>query len=577
MKNIKILPKFIIILLPVSLVIAALLVIMYNVTNNTRDEMEDVLYGELYEGSTNLINADRDFYQAYVAAILSTHEDEDVDAQMADLDENYQQVLDRVATAVKAIEDDEDIYEKDTLSSLLKANGEAASDSDYADMTIKELSAAFNETVEKWYATEDNEEGTALFSQAREYLNTMEDILDQYATRELAEIKADTDKTFNTIFLIVIAIVVVIAVMVIYIIVSIVRGIKKVNKTLNELAQNNLAFEPEVVKGKDEIGQMSAAALNLKASLTEAIGKVNSSAEILSDSIGEVVNDIDRSVGGVKNINVAVGEVADTSQQVATSAQDLSAQAIEMGDTIEAITESIDALKNASAQIDAVNAEAAAGMESVMNSSNMSVAAVDDITAKINETNEAVARIGECVRVIANISSQTNLLSLNASIEAARAGEAGRGFAVVADEIRELADSSAASAGEISNIVNSVIEISNKTVQSAKQISEVIAAEQESVKDTQEKISTLSTAVNDSLESINSIQQMSQGLEEIKNRLADATSTLSSISEELGASAEEVSATCTQVANDCEIANNMSRDMQETKGELTDAVGVFKL
>ena len=355
------------------------------------------------------------------------------------------------------------------------------------------------------------------------------------------------------------------------------KPMKKVSESMEVLADGDLATEITVSSKVKEIQTIIDSAITLRRSLMGAVGAVAESAKKLNESVVVVADKTAHNSESIDQITDAVTEVADTSQNVATSAQEMAAKAVELGDSIETITANIENLRNASLEIGKVNEEASKYMATVMDSSADSVKAVSNISNKINETNEAVTHISECVQMIEDISAQTNLLSLNASIEAARAGEAGKGFAVVADEIRKLADECAGSAGEIRDIVNKVIAISGETVDEAKKVGEIIDGEQKYINDTQAKFNILSDSVDRSIVEIGSIKEMTEGLNSIKDQITSSTSDLGAISEELGASAEEVAASCQTVAMACTETQEKTEEMSEVEKRLGEAISVFKL
>ncbi|WYP26787.1 methyl-accepting chemotaxis protein [Alkalihalobacillus sp. FSL W8-0930] len=83
-------------------------------------------------------------------------------------------------------------------------------------------------------------------------------------------------------------------------------------------------------------------------------------------------------------------------------------------------------------------------------------AASMDINGQAERANANSQEIGKVVRLIEDISAQTNLLGLNAAIEAARSGEAGRGFGVVADEVRKLSNGTKEAVGTISQSLQEI-------------------------------------------------------------------------------------------------------------------------
>lgn len=355
------------------------------------------------------------------------------------------------------------------------------------------------------------------------------------------------------------------------------RPLHEIATCTNEIAEGNLNAGLNAESSIRETRSIISSVERLQSALQNAVGTVRQNALILDESVVKVDSQTAINANGSSQINDAIGEVAETSQSVAESAREMSHKAEQLEASIDQLVNNVKILKQASDSISQINGEASDNMASVMSSSSQSVEAVGGIAKKINETNEAVSRISECVQMIEDIASQTNLLSLNASIEAARAGEAGKGFAVVAEEIRKLADDSQSSATEIREIISRVTMISNETVEAAKLVSDTIAHEQEFIEEAQNKFKVLTDSVESSVHEIGSIQGMAVELNNIKDELTSSISDLSAISEELGASAQEVASTCDTVATACSDTKEKTEEMKEIGASLSNAISVFRL
>ena len=158
--------------------------------------------------------------------------------------------------------------------------------------------------------------------------------------------------------------------------------------------------------------------------------------------------------------------------------------------------------------------------------------AIDLIVAQTNKTNESARQIKSATKFIADIASETDLLSLNASIEAARAGEAGRGFSVVATQIQRLAEQSNIASGKIDQIVQMLIEDSTDMVQTMYQFQDVIEQQNNHIEMTGQTFNHVLEEVNTSIENIKEIERMARELEDSRMQVQGVITTLSNIAQD---------------------------------------------
>lgn len=184
---------------------------------------------------------------------------------------------------------------------------------------------------------------------------------------------------------------------------------------------------------------------------------------------------------------------------------------------MEEITSSIDQVNQSAAEANGITEDIAKRMykvgESALKSQN------------------AVMSISEKIRIITDISFQTNILALNAAVEAARAGEHGKGFSVVAGEVRKLAERSKLAADDIS-------ALSNKTVKVTSQANMLLQKLIPEVKLTANLIQEVAAIASEQIKSMDTVNVSIQELNQVSQQNAVAAEELSTGAETLNEQAK---------------------------------------
>lgn len=193
-----------------------------------------------------------------------------------------------------------------------------------------------------------------------------------------------------------------------------------------------------------------------------------------------------------------------------------------------------------------------------------------------NATHESVEQISGMVKVITDIASKTNLLSLNASIEAARAGDVGRGFSVVANEIKELAEQCAVSVVNIQNILGQLNTNSNVSVETMGTVQESINQQADILHRTNEQFEIVEQGVEWSDKNIRMVLEDVGTLEEAKGSTEAVMQHIAGIAQQNVAGTEETVSAVTEVNQMvAETADNM-KELKRIAEILVEKVNVFE-
>jgi methyl-accepting chemotaxis protein len=235
---------------------------------------------------------------------------------------------------------------------------------------------------------------------------------------------------------------------------------------LEQIAAGDLTKRVEV-ESQDEIGFVGECVNKLASSLQEVVKKIVGSSQELASSSEELSSTAKEMAQSAEGTTQQSATVAAAAEEMSTNMRTMAASTEEMSSNIKTVAAAVEELTASVSEI----------ARSAESSSGVAGQAADLATVsnqKVQQLGQAADEIGKVIDVIQDIADQTNLLALNATIEAARAGEAGKGFAVVATEVKELAKQSAAATDSIRQRIQGMQGSTSDTVKAIAEISSAI-------------------------------------------------------------------------------------------------------
>ena len=404
--------------------------------------------------------------------------------------------------------------------------------------------------------------------------NSMNDLL-EFSDTELTEGKSYLQGKVEGSYTLIVAVVAILIVTAILVLIVahriIVMPIQKIAQVINGMIEDihnnrgNLT-ERVPVQTKDEIAMLAAG--------------VNEFLDILQDVIGGVIScsdEINRQQLHVKEVvevtNQNAGDTSATMEELAASMEEVSATVGYVSDnTREAeasVGDMVDQAVNGTKFAEEIRSRAEELRKLAQESRATADGMIKEFDVSLNasiEDSKQIEKIGNLTADILSIASKTNLLALNASIEAARAGEAGKGFAVVADEIRQLADNSKQTAGNIQQIsagvVAAVMTLAENAGNLVKFINERVLPDYEILERTGEQY------LNDSITIDRMMGEMRDSMENIGGMMRSVAESNENITNNVRESAQGVGGV---VNNTAALAENM-KGIVEALNQVSDVV-----
>ena len=355
------------------------------------------------------------------------------------------------------------------------------------------------------------------------------------------------------------------------------RPLVKVSTIIEEIANGDINADFGMVKEtNDEIGLIIEKMKELTQSLGNIVGKIRNSSDTMSSNSYELNDTSSQTLAANNEISKAVEDVAEGSTGMAASISKINENLLEMSNETKDINASVDEIKNQTVAVQDSSKIMNDKIKSMQDSSHKMDEGISAISKRIETVNTTVDKVSNIVSVIEEISSETNLLSLNASIEAARAGDAGKGFAVVAQEIRVLSDNTNTELENIKQIISSLVEECRYCVQASGTIVEDNAKQKEEIKAVLDEFGSLDEQIQKTAEKADEIEELVTAMIELNDDITKSSNSLTDVSAANAAATEEMNANIEELNAMMHGVSEMAGHMNDESDGLKEALSFFR-